>query len=58
MHPTIKVVVDFPALDKLVEFLCGHQQEKIDALTSQVQTLTASLGASGKALDDSIQENQ
>lgn len=50
----VQVSIDFPALSALVSYLEGQQQQKIDALTTEVTTLTKSLSDSRTGLKGSV----
>lgn len=45
-----RILVDVPALDRLVNYLIGLDQAKIDPLTQQIQQLTARLNAANAKL--------
>ncbi len=57
-HRTLRVTVDFPALDNLVAFLRENQQQQIDQLVTQVGALTQKLKQSGDKLSEAITTEQ
>ncbi len=52
----LRIVVDIPALDRLVTFLESREQVQIDALAQRVGQLTAVLTKSNTALLGIIQK--
>ena len=46
MFRLFRLVIDFPALDRLIDFLEADRQKDIDALTARLRASTASLKAS------------
>ena len=54
----INVTINIPALDRIADQLEGKQQAQIDALETQVETLTSSLQKSGTDLQGSVNKNQ
>jgi hypothetical protein len=55
--PDLVILVDIPALDRLVAYLESADQGKIDAAAELTSTLTARLAASSQKLKTSIGEN-
>lgn len=49
--------LDFPALDRLIDFWESKQQQEIDALTAKLQHTTAGLQKSQSGLDKAIKES-
>jgi len=56
MRHFLTITVDIPALDRLVAYLEGQQQQQIDALTAQVQKMTAGLSKSSSELQGSVDQ--
>ena len=54
----ILIRVDFPALDRLVDFLEADEQSQIDAITTQVQSATARLKTATDRLKTVEQQEQ
>jgi hypothetical protein len=48
--------INFPALDNLVSYLQNDQQRQVDALTTQVETLTSALSKSTVGLQTAEQQ--
>jgi len=48
--------IDFPALDRLMDYLESVQQAEIDALKKKVDELTAALTQSRNKLEDTIEK--
>ncbi len=55
---TLVIRIDFPALTDLVNYLISGQQQKIDALTATVSTLTQKLEQSSTALGAEVTKEQ
>ncbi len=45
-----RIVVEFPALDRLLDYLKAHDQAELDAATEQIVKLTERLKQSGAKL--------
>ncbi len=54
MFSTLRILVEIPALDRLMDFLDAAQQQEINALNAQVQSLTQRLHNSNTSLDGTI----
>lgn len=54
----LTIIVNIPALDRLVSFLETGQQAQIDALTATVKASTAGLSTSETALQGAIKKEQ
>jgi hypothetical protein len=50
----VVIRIDFPALEALVTYLTGKQQQQIDAMAAQIQQLTQGLHQSKEELEGSI----
>jgi hypothetical protein len=46
MFRLFRLVIDFPALDRLMDFLESSQQKEVDALTARLRATNARLRAS------------
>jgi hypothetical protein len=51
------VRIDFPALDRLIDFLEAAQQAEVDSATSQIQQATERLTKSRETLGQIEKEN-
>ncbi len=57
-HRTLKVQIEFPALDNYVAFLRENQQAEIDQLTTQIGLLAQKLKQSNADLRNAIDHNK
>jgi hypothetical protein len=51
------IVIDFPALDRLLDYLSNIDQSKIDTLTGQVATLTQRLKTANEKISVAKQQS-
>lgn len=58
MFRLLRVLVDIPALNRLLDFLEADEQSDVDAMTVQVRAAKVRLTQSNAALRAKIQENQ
>lgn len=58
MSSPIVIRVEFPALQSLVDYLTADTQQKVNALSEQVASLSAKLAASGARLDNAAHDHQ
>jgi uncharacterized coiled-coil protein SlyX len=54
MWRIFRIVVEVPALDRLMDYLEAAQQEELDLMEEQVRQLTARLSKSQTALQGAI----
>lgn len=57
MFRIFRVAVEFPALDRLLDYLQAQQQAEVDALTQRVDAATTALAQSRARLDLSLKTN-
>jgi len=57
-RPDFVIRVDFPALDRFIDFRERNEQKKIDAATAAVQAVTTRLQQSNQALEAIIQKGE
>jgi hypothetical protein len=54
----LRIIVEIPALDRLVTYLEGAQQVQIDSLSEQVAALTQALQTHRTGLETAIEGNK
>jgi hypothetical protein len=52
----IRILIELPALDRLVDFLVASEQSQIDAATNQLEALRARLEASRLKLTKELEK--
>ena len=58
MPKQMKILVDFPALDRLITYLESNHQKENDAATDQVGQLTQSLKQSQSRLQQAVTQQK